>query len=929
MNIRNNVRRIIQWVAIVVCLFLSMSPAFAAVTATPTGNPDGSVSITGTSNYKDAPVGLQVKEGNDIRYFDQGMTDGNGAYQFSFQVDQDKSYTGKVNIEGETKTFPISTKAQGGNGTTPGGSGTTTAKSKTFYLRIEGYNRTLLPRTAITADNFDLTPYLGSASGSSATPSAGWGPDKLPNVTALHGIVRGLEQIGINPKDHQSGADIQDYGWSLYVAMIGGEREFDHRSTSGWMYRVNDTLPSVGSQAYSLENGDDMVWYFSAYGYDNAYSKIEANKTSVNPKEEVEITLTEPSKGPIKNAILYVNGQEAKVGGQKVTTNEQGKAKLTFDRPGSYAVSAERFKQDIRDLVRPHPVTIQVTGEAAPSVPVAQLKKTFEDVLAANKEDELVAVIKQAVDQTADAKRETSTQLKDVSKDLQLITGWIEKAEAKVSKPASFTTLAECRLRLLEVAGELTTASLDGEDKKILEETITALFAGYGSTLAKAEQTAVNAEGLLRLVTAVDKLYGKLDEKKVQQTVGQVFTKLTQLAIKKEQMKNDGSKSTVTLDDTIMKDIQRIQQQQKVVQKGLETSKFKLANLAKQPITIVIPSEKSNKVRIQLKDDVLVKLPDTIQIRTDALQVTFMPKAFTGQIGKGETLVLHLDTVAVADYPKELVSATDKVRAMLAIDTTSVGKTVLPTEPLTVSIPYEQKANTKLPDVYTSVKNQRVTVPAVYNAEEKMLVVTLVQPGTVLLLDNDGATSSVGTQTYKDLTGFEWAQEAIYALQQKGIISGTSKTTFAPGRSITRAEFAALLARAYKPATAEGTAPSFRDVGESKWYTESIQHVYRMGVMKGVSEDRFGPEQAMSREEAAVVITRLLKQHKELAIETVAPLSFKDQQSISAWAKQDIALAAQQGIVSGMTDQTFAPKKPVTRAEAAVMLHRLEQKLNP
>lgn len=113
MNIRNNVRRIIQWVAIVVCLFLSMSPAFAAVTATPTGNPDGSVSITGTSNYKDAPVGLQVKEGNDIRYFDQGMTDGNGAYQFSFQVDQDKSYTGKVNIEGETKTFPISTKAQG------------------------------------------------------------------------------------------------------------------------------------------------------------------------------------------------------------------------------------------------------------------------------------------------------------------------------------------------------------------------------------------------------------------------------------------------------------------------------------------------------------------------------------------------------------------------------------------------------------------------------------------------------------------------------------------------------------------------------------------------------------------------------------------------------------------------------------------------
>ncbi|MED0668846.1 S-layer homology domain-containing protein [Aneurinibacillus aneurinilyticus] len=926
MRVRSSVRRIVQMMAIVLCLFVSMSSVFAAVNVTPQGKPDGSISVTGTSDHKKAPVALLVKEGNETRYINQGMTNDQGEYEFSFQLDPEKAYTGKVNVEGETKTFAISTKKQGeGGGTGNSGNPETpkpgTDKSKTIYLRIEGYNQTILPRTAITVDNFDLTPYLGRASGSSATPSDGWGPDKLPNVTAIHGIIRGLEQAGINPKDHQSGADIQDYGWGLYVAMIGGEREFDHRSTSGWMYRVNDELPSIGGQGYVLKDGDDMVWYFAAYGYDNMYSKIAANKTSVKPKEEIEVTLTSPDKGPVKNAVIYVNGQEAKNSGRKVSTDEQGKAKLTFDRPGSYTISAERFKQDIRDLIRPNPIKIEVNGEAAAPISIEELKKQFEELLAAaNKEEDMVALIRQAVDQAVEAKRENDTQITEAIKNMQTIAGWIDKAAAKASMPASFTALAECNLRLLELAGELVDKPLSEAAKKEIEAVAIILLNGYVTTISKADEAGENAEAFVRLIKAVDKLHGKIDEKKIRPVIERLLSKSMEIAVKKEHIQDDGTKLLVIIDDTIIKEIERVQQKQKAIKQGIATSKLNATYLLDKPLTLLIPPGKSDKVRIQIDKEILDRLVNSINIRTQAAQFTLQPAAFAGVIEQGKVLTLQLDKVDAADYPTGFVSASESVHSMFLIDATVTGATVVPQQPIMFAIPYELPEGAALPAVYTSIKNERVSVPTTYNKDEKMLVTTLSAPGPVLVLTGQ-------TGAYTDLAGFEWAKEAIYALKQKGIISGTSEMTFSPGKSITRAEFAALLARAYEqPATEKKLIP-FRDVTADKWYAKDISVVYHAGIMTGISVDRFGPEQVISREEAAAVVSRLLKQKKGIGPQQPIELSFKDKQAISEWARQDIAFAVQQGIITGMGDQTFAPKRQVKRAEAAVMLYGLERLL--
>ncbi|MCL6635687.1 MAG: DUF4430 domain-containing protein, partial [Peptococcaceae bacterium] len=271
--------------------------------------------------------------------------------------------------------FVIYTQSATGGGQPP------SSDSVSVYIRVEGYDRTVAPRTRITVDNFDLTPYLGPASGSSAEPSPGWGPDKLTKPTVAHALIRALESVGIDCTDHSSGLDLQDYGWALYVAMIAGDREFDHRSTSGWLYRVNGWLPNYGCQAYTLKGGEDIFWYFAAYGFETWYSQLTASKTSVKTGEEITLTLTgtktdlsgSSGSGPtvsakLKGAVIYVDGQEYKPEGTAVVTDENGKAVIKFNNPGTYEVSAERFSgEGLRDIVRPLPVKITVSGSAIAS----------------------------------------------------------------------------------------------------------------------------------------------------------------------------------------------------------------------------------------------------------------------------------------------------------------------------------------------------------------------------------------------------------------------------------------------------------------------------------------------------------------------------------------------------------------------------------
>ncbi|KPU43362.1 kappa-carrageenase precursor [Oxobacter pfennigii] len=267
------------------------------------------------------------------------------------------------------------TKGGGGPGPTP------TPEEVSVYIRVEGYDETFVPRKRVKVSLFDLTEYLSKASGSSAQPSPGWGVDKFDGPTNAHAIVTALKGINFKKdKDYR----LEDYGYALYISMIGGDREIERGTMSGWMYSVNERLPNVGCQEKLLKEGDEILWFYGAFGFETWVTELTADKKEVKAGEEVSVELEGTSAdintnkhttAKIADATILVNGKEYKVDGKVVKTDKDGNAAIKFDKAGSYTLSAVRYgennKGSQKDIVRPIPVTIKVTSETSGPPPTS------------------------------------------------------------------------------------------------------------------------------------------------------------------------------------------------------------------------------------------------------------------------------------------------------------------------------------------------------------------------------------------------------------------------------------------------------------------------------------------------------------------------------------------------------------------------------
>lgn len=166
---------------------------------------------------------------------------------------------------------------------------------------------------------------------------------------------------------------------------------------------------------------------------------------------------------------------------------------------------------------------------------------------------------------------------------------------------------------------------------------------------------------------------------------------------------------------------------------------------------------------------------------------------------------------------------------------------------------------------------------------------------------------------FSDIGGVAWAAPSIYSLYEKQIIAGTSATTFSPNSKITRAEFASILARALDRKAILQSFP-FTDVAQTAWYYDSVKQAYQMGIIKGVSDTRFAPNRAITREEAAAIIA-----HTFNYSHSGTTLPYKDAADVSSWAKESVLAVTQKKIFGGDAGY-FRPQKDLTRAEAAVVL---------
>lgn len=144
-------------------------------------------------------------------------------------------------------------------------------------------------------------------------------------------------------------------------------------------------------------------------------------------------------------------------------------------------------------------------------------------------------------------------------------------------------------------------------------------------------------------------------------------------------------------------------------------------------------------------------------------------------------------------------------------------------------------------------------------------------------------------------------------------MQGKDDGLFHPQASITRAEVATVFYRLLKDADVAHGAP-FTDVNEGAWYAEAVNTLAALGVVKGMTEDTFAPDQPITRAQFVAICARF-------ASASAAGRTFADVPA-DHWAKDYISTAASYGWVNGISDTEFAPDRAITRAEAAAMVNR-------
>lgn len=173
-------------------------------------------------------------------------------------------------------------------------------------------------------------------------------------------------------------------------------------------------------------------------------------------------------------------------------------------------------------------------------------------------------------------------------------------------------------------------------------------------------------------------------------------------------------------------------------------------------------------------------------------------------------------------------------------------------------------------------------------------------------------TSKGLSATLKDIKG-HWAEVAIRQAVGLGLFNGYGDGTFRPNRPLTRTEFVVLLTRALKLDIGVGSGLSFADRSEiPSWSMPYVKAAAEAKLLGGYEDGSFRPVQAITREEMATIIVRILKLNADVKDKA----AYTDADSIAAWAEPAVAAVGKEGIMNGRGGKRFEPKANATRAEA-------------
>ncbi len=186
--------------------------------------------------------------------------------------------------------------------------------------------------------------------------------------------------------------------------------------------------------------------------------------------------------------------------------------------------------------------------------------------------------------------------------------------------------------------------------------------------------------------------------------------------------------------------------------------------------------------------------------------------------------------------------------------------------------------------------------------------------------------TAIAADDFTDVASNHPYYDAIEFCHDHNYINGTTATTFEPDASLTRGQLAVILCRAelLQSVKLDVTKGNFSDIAPLNDYYDAAAIIMGcIGAINGTSENTFSPNENVTREQLAAIITRLLKLG---AINEDAYTMYTDSASISEYARMSVSSCLNAAVFAGLYDgEKFMPKSAVTRGELCKLIHTVSQ----
>ena len=350
----------------------------------------------------------------------------------------------------------------------------------------------------------------------------------------------------------------------------------------------------------------------------------------------------------------------------------------------------------------------------------------------------------------------------------------------------------------------------------------------------------------------------------------------------------------------------------------------------KNGIAVVVPVEISKAlagVQITLKADALDKLVSSgvkrFTIDTDSMADFGFMLDTLKELNRQTTgdLILKMKKTAVTSQEAETAIGNRPVYDITLWEVKNGKETAVNLSGKTVSIaiPYTPAKNEKPGNLYAVYVDENGNVQWIskssYNMDQK----------AVIFVAEHFSIYGIGYKNqipaFTDVNN-HWAKDNMLFVVSRGLLSGTSATTFSPNTGMTRGMFVTALGRLAGVDPTDYQASMFTDVKEDAYYAPYVNWAAKTGVVSGTTDTTFAPDTNINREQMAVIMKNYATKLGYTIPKTLEVVNFADSAGISSWAKEAVKSMQQAGILAGKTNNCFDPAGTATRAEVATVLRR-------